>query len=391
MLGGGRAPPGENDMDYYELLGVSRTASADEIKSSYRKLALKYHPDRNKEEGAQEKFAQISEAYAVLSDAEKRAHYDRFGSAPGAGGMPGGDPFGGMGGMGGAGFDPMDIFEQLFGGAVGGRGRRGPARGDDLETEARVSLLQARAGEEIEVSIDRLTTCEHCRGTKSEPGGKPPKTCPTCSGTGAVRAQARTIFGVVETQQPCPTCRGEGQIIEDPCTVCKGRGRTLKNETVKVKLPRGIDEGYRIRVAGYGNEGPGGNGDLYVHIDMEPHPELRREAEHLIYTARIGFATAALGGAVTVPTLDGPQTVEVKPGTQHGELHRLRGQGMPRLQGAGTGDLIVEYDVTIPKPGQLNDEAREALRAYARAVGDEVPSEKHEGFFDKVGKIFRGE
>lgn len=374
-------------MDYYELLGVAKTASADEIKSAYRKLALKYHPDRNKEEGAAAKFTQINEAYAVLSDAEKRAHYDRYGSAPSAG-MPGGDPFGGMGG---AGFDPMDIFEQLFGGAMGGaRGRRGPARGDDLETEAHVTLLQARAGDEVEVSVDRLTTCEHCAGTKTEPGGRSPKPCATCGGGGTVRAQARTIFGVVETQQTCPTCRGEGQLIQDPCTVCKGRGRTLKAEKVKVKLPRGIDEGYRIRVSGMGNEGPGGNGDLYVHIEMETHPTLRREQEHLIHTARIGFAKASLGGKVEVPTLDGPQAVEVKPGTQHGELHRLPGQGMPRLQGRGNGDLIVEFQVAVPKPSQLNPEAREALIAYARAVGDEV-NEKHEGFFDRIGKIFGGD
>ncbi|MFD2610425.1 molecular chaperone DnaJ [Deinococcus taklimakanensis] len=374
-------------MDYYELLGVARTAGADEIKSAYRKLALKFHPDRNKEPGAAEKFTQINEAYAVLSDTEKRAHYDRFGTAPGAG-MPGGDPFGGMGG---AGFDPMDLFEQLFGGAVGGRGgRRGPARGDDLETEAHVTLHQARAGEEIEVNVDRLTECDHCHGSKTEPGGKPPVTCTTCGGAGAVRGQARTIFGVMETQQPCPTCRGEGQLVVDPCTVCKGRGRTLKSDTVKVKLPKGIDEGYRIRVAGMGNEGPGGNGDLYVHIEMEPHPELQREAEHLVYTAPIGFARAVLGGQISVPTLDGPVTVDVKPGTQHGDLHRLRGQGMPRLQASGSGDLVVQYELHVPKPGQLSPEAREALEAYARAVGDEV-TEKHEGFFDKVGKIFRGD
>lgn len=369
-------------MDYYELLGVSRTASADEIKSAYRKLALKFHPDRNKEEGAAEKFAQINEAYAVLSDAEKKAHYDRFGSAPSAG-MPGGDPFGGMGGMG---FDPMDIFEQLFGGAVGGMGgRRGPARGDDLETEVQITLQQARNGEEVEVAIDRLTECEHCHGTKSEPGGKPPVTCTTCSGSGYVRGQARTIFGVVETQQPCPTCKGDGKMVVDPCTVCHGRGRTLKSEAIKVKLPKGIDEGYRIRVSGQGNEGPGGNGDLYVHIALEPHPQLERQDENLIFPARIGFATAALGGHLEVPTLDGPQTIEIKPGTQHGELHRLRGQGMPRLQGSGVGDLIVEYQVVIPK--NLNAEAKEALRAYARAVGDEVP-EEHEGLLGKIGKLF---
>lgn len=373
-------------MDYYELLGVSKTAGADEIKSAYRKLALKYHPDRNKEEGAAEKFAQINEAYAVLSDADKRAHYDRFGTAPGAG-MPGGDPFGGMGGVG---FDPMDLFEQLFGGmgGMGGAARRGPARGDNIETEARVTLLQARAGEEITVEIDRLTTCEHCHGSKSEPGGKPPKTCPQCNGTGSVRGQARTIFGMIETQQPCPTCHGEGQIIEEPCTVCKGRGRTLKAEKINVKLPPGIDEGYRIRVAGKGHEGPGGAGDLYVHIEMEPHPNLRREGEHLIYTAKIGFAQAALGGQITVPTLDGPQELEVKAGTQHGELHQLRGQGMPRLQRSGSGDLVVQYEINVPKPGQLSPEAREALEAYARAVGDEV-QDRPEGFFDKVGKLFK--
>lgn len=371
-------------MDYYELLGVERTANADEIKSAYRKLALKYHPDRNKEEGAAEKFAQINEAYAVLSDEEKRAHYDQFGSAPGTG-MPGGDPFGGMGG---AGFDPMDIFEQLFGGAMSGRGR-GPARGDDLETEVHITMEQARAGAEIEIDVDRLTECEHCQGSRTEPGGRPPKICTVCQGAGTVRAQARTIFGVVETQQACKNCRGEGKIIIDPCTHCQGRGRKLKKEKVKVKLPRGIDEGYRIRVAGEGNEGPGGNGDLFVHIEMEPHPELLREAEHLIYRANIGFATAVLGGKITVPTLDGPQEVEIKGGTQHGDLHRLRGQGMPRLQGVGSGDLVVEYLINVPKPSQLNEEAQNALRAYAEAMGDDVP-EKHTGFLGKVGKIFKG-
>ncbi len=369
------------NVDYYELLEVKRTASGDEIKSSYRKLALKFHPDRNKEEGAAQQFAQINEAYAVLSDSEKRAHYDRFGSAPSAAGMPGGDPFGA------AGFDPMDIFEQLFGGAVGGRGRRGPARGDDIEVEISVTLEQARTGAQIPVQADRMSQCEHCHGKKGEPGGKPPQMCPTCRGAGQVQAQARTIFGNIMTQQPCPTCRGEGQIIEEPCTVCRGRGRTLKSETVQVALPKGIDEGYRIRVAGKGHEGPGGAGDLYVHIEMTKHPELQREAEHLIFPAKISFPLAALGGQISVPTLDGPQSVELRPGTQHGDMHRLRGQGMPRLQGSGTGDLVVVYEVEVPKA--LKGDAREALAAYARATGEEVP-EQH-GLFDKIGKIFRGE
>lgn len=373
-------------MDYYELLGVAKTADADEIKSAYRKLALKFHPDRNKEAGAAEQFSKINEAYAVLSDPEKRAHFDRFGSAPGQGSMPGGDPFGGQG------FDPMDIFEQLFGGgAFGGRsGRRGPARGDDLETELHVTLEQAREGAEVEVQVDRLTTCEHCHGQRSEPGGKPPKTCTTCSGAGVVNAQARTIFGNVMTQQPCPTCRGEGVLIEEPCTVCRGRGRTLKAETVTVKLPKGIDEGYRIRVSGMGHEGPGGPGDLYAHIEMEPHAELRREAEHLVYVARLPYPRMVLGGKVSVPTLDGPQELEVKAGTQHGEMSRLRGQGMPRLQASGTGDLVVVFEVDVPKPGQLSAEARGSLTDYAAHIGDEVHEHKG-GFFEKIGKVIRGE
>ena len=370
-------------MDYYELLGVARTADADEIKSAYRKLALKYHPDRNKEAGAPEQFARINEAYAVLSDPEKRAHFDRFGSAPPSGG-PGGDPFGG-------GFDPMDLFEQLFGGGGGlFGGRRGPARGDDIETELHVTLEQARLGAEVSVEVDRLTKCERCQGKRSEPGGKPPRTCPTCRGAGAVQAQARTIFGNVMTQQPCPTCRGDGQLIEEPCTVCHGRGRTLKAESVTVKLPRGIDEGYRIRVAGMGNEGPGGPGDLYAHIEMEPHPELRREAEHLIYVARLPYPRLVLGGKVSVPTLDGAQELEVKPGTQHGETARLRGQGLPRLQASGVGDLVVVYEVDVPKPGQLSAEARDALGEYAHHIGDEVV-EHREGFFERIGKVIRGE
>ncbi|WP_424949297.1 molecular chaperone DnaJ [Deinococcus sp.] len=372
-------------MDYYELLGVAKTADADEIKSAYRKLALKFHPDRNKEVGAAEQFSKINEAYAVLSDPEKRAHFDRFGQAPGTPGMPG-DPFGGQG------FDPMDIFEQLFGGGMFGNrgGRRGPARGDDLETELHVSLEQAREGAEVQVEVDRLTTCEHCHGNRSEPGGRPPKTCPTCSGSGVVGAQARTIFGNVMTQQPCPTCRGEGVLIEDPCTVCRGRGRTLGTEQVTVKLPKGIDEGYRIRVSGMGHEGPGGPGDLYAHIEMEPHPELRREAEHLIYVARLPYPRMVLGGKVSVPTLDGLHELEVKAGTQHGEMSRLRGQGMPRLQASGTGDLVVVFEVDVPKPGQLSAEAKSTLSEYAAHIGDEV-HEHRGGFFEKIGKVIRGE
>ncbi|PYE56526.1 molecular chaperone DnaJ [Deinococcus yavapaiensis] len=373
-------------MDYYELLGVPRDASADDIKKAYRKLALQYHPDRNKEEGAQEKFAQINAAYAALSDPEKRAHYDRFGSEPSAAGMPG------AGGFGDPNFDPFDLFEQMFGGGLfgGARGGRRVARGEDLETTARITLEDARIGADIEVNIDRLTECEHCHGTRSEPGGTPPKTCGTCGGAGTVTAQTRTILGNIVTQQPCPTCRGEGQIIEDPCKVCRGRGRTLKADRVKVTLPKGIDEGYRIRVSGKGNEGPGGPGDLYVHLEMAPHPDFTREGEHLIHQAKIGVARASFGGKIEVPTLDGPKEIEVKSGTQHGDTVRLRGFGMPRLQASGVGDLVVVFDVQIPKAGNLSKEARAALEAYAREVGEDV-EHKEPNLFERIGKAIRGE
>ncbi|AFZ69212.1 molecular chaperone DnaJ [Deinococcus peraridilitoris] len=372
-------------MDYYELLGVARDAPAEEIKKAYRKLALQYHPDRNKEAGAAEKFAQINAAYATLSDPEKRAHYDRFGSEPSLGGMPG------AGGFGEAGFDPFDLFEQMFGGGLfGGRGGRRAARGEDLETVARISLDQAREGAEIEVGIDRLSQCEHCHGQRSEPGGKPPQSCRTCGGHGVVAQQTRTIFGNVVTQQPCPTCRGEGQVIEDPCTVCRGRGRTLKAERAKVKLPKGIDEGYRIRVAGMGHEGPGGAGDLYVHIELEAHPALEREGEHLIHHAQVSLTRAIFGGKIEVPTLDGNREIEVKSGTQHGETLRLRNQGMPRLQAPGTGDLIVVFDVQVPKASSLSKEARAHLEAYAREVGEDGDL-REPGFFERLGKVIRGD
>ncbi len=205
-----------------------------------------------------------------------------------------------------------------------------------------------------------------------------------------MQAQARTIFGNIMTQQPCPTCRGEGQLIDDPCTVCRGRGRTLREDRVKVKLPRGIDEGYRIRVAGKGHEGPGGPGDLYVHLELEPHPELHRDGDTLIHEANIGITRAVFGGRMEVPTLDGPREIEVKAGTQHGDTVRLRGLGMPRLQAAGTGDLVVVFKVQIPKASGLSRAAREHLEAYAREVGEDADI-KEPGFFEKLGKAIRGD
>lgn len=373
--------------DYYELLGVSRDATPEDIKKAYRKLALQYHPDRNKEAGASETFAAINNAYAVLSDPDKRAHYDRFGSEPSPSGMPGGD--GGFSG------DPFDLFEGLFGGGGGFFGNRGRPQtqpvGEDLEVETEITLDQARNGDEIEVTIDRLTRCEHCAGTASEPGGKAPIACKTCNGHGVVQMQQRTILGSFVTQQVCPSCRGKGKTIVDPCTGCHGRGQVLKQETVKVKLPKGIDEGYRIRVAGQGNYGPGGHGDLFVHLVMAKHPTLLRKGDDLHFIAKIGIAQAILGGVLEVPTLDGPKTVDIKAGTQHGDTINLRGLGMPRLQSIGSGDLIINFVVVIPSAKTLSKEAKEHIENYAQAVGEALPEEHHDGLFERLGKkIFGG-
>jgi molecular chaperone DnaJ len=375
--------------DYYELLGVSKSASPEDIKSAYRKLALKYHPDRNKEEGASEKFASINNAYAALSDPEKRAHYDRFGSEPSSQGMPG------AGDMGGA--DPFDLFEQLFGGGMFGGNRRGGGnpnakpRGEDLQVEAEITLEQAREGAEIELEVDRLVGCTHCNGSRSEPGGKPAVRCTSCNGAGRVQYQQRTILGNFVTEQACPTCKGEGQLLVEPCTKCKGRGRTLSSDKVSVKLPKGIDEGYRIRVSGQGNTGPGGVGDLYVHINLKKHPSLTREEHDLHYTAKIGIAQAILGGSLEVPSLDGPKPIEIRSGTQHGDTLRLRGQGMPRLQASGTGDLIVTFKVDVPNAKNLSKEAKDYLEGYAKVMGENTSSSHQPGFFERLGKVIKGE
>jgi molecular chaperone DnaJ len=379
-------------MDYYELLGVQRSADADEIKRAYRALALKYHPDKNPgNKEAEEKFKQINEAYAALSDPEKRAQYDQFGRVGGPGGFDGGFP-GAGGGVG----DLFDLFNSVFGGGDpfgGARGGRGganrPARGEDLQVEVDITLEQARAGADIEVDVDRLHTCEHCHGRKAEPGGKGLQTCNTCGGSGQVRQTQRTILGNFMTAAPCPTCRGSGEINPEPCTVCHGRGRSIKPDKVTVSLPKGIDGGYRLRVSNQGNHGVNGGppGDLYVLLELAPHPHLTREEDDLHYTASIGLAQAALGAKIEVPTLDGPQTVDVHPGAQPGETIHLRGKGMPRLQARGEGDLIVTLSVGVPK--KLSKRARELLEEYAKETGEAIAPP--EGLLTKLGKAIRGE
>ena len=363
-------------VDYYELLGVSRDADGTTIKTSYRKLALQYHPDRNPDDAeAENRFKSINEAYAVLSDPQKRSRYDRYGTA---------DPQAQFSG------DIFDIFASVFGGAGGfagaaGRRTRGQ-NGEDIEANLHITLGQARIGETVSLEVTRLTLCDRCEGSRSEPGSEGKKTCPTCSGVGQVRAQAQSFFGTVVTNQTCPQCRGLGKIITTPCGKCVGSGRMKATESVEVPLPKGIDGGYRLRVPGEGNVGLDGgrSGDLYVYTHMEPHPHFSRQGDDLLYRLPLGFVQATLGCAFEVPTLDDPEVLKIPAGTQPGTEFRLRGQGMPRLQSVGMGDLIIRAEVEVPK--KLSAKARDLLEAYADEVGEEI--EEHETLLERVRGFF---
>jgi molecular chaperone DnaJ len=362
--------------DYYEILEIARDADAKTIKASYRKLALAYHPDRNPgDAGAEEKFKSINEAYAVLSDPDKRSRYDRYGSVEE--GIP-------------MGSDIFDIFASVFGGgmagAMSGRQRGRGHAGEDLEVRLEVTLEQARAGETVQVGVQRYATCEHCHGERAEPGSSGKETCARCRGAGQVRGQAQSLFGTVITSRTCPDCGGEGQIITHPCTVCDGRGRMFKDDDVDVALPRGIDGGYRLRVPHAGNAGTDGGlaGDLYVYIEMAPHPLFQREGDELHYHLDVGLAQAALGASFEIPTLDGQERLDVPAGTQPATQFRLRGKGMPRLREPGSGDFVITTNVVVPE--RLSAEARELLEAYAVEAGEQV--DDHETVVEKVRNFF---
>ncbi len=370
-------------IDYYQALGVARTADGKEIKIAYRRLALQYHPDRNPgDKNAEEKFKAINEAYAVLSDAERRGRYDRYGSAEGQAQVSG---------------DLFDIFASVFGGgfAQAGRAQRG-VPGEDLEARLSVTLEQAREGATVPVEVRRLGVCGHCQGERAEPGSNGRQRCPTCQGAGQVRQQVQSFFGAVMTQQLCPQCRGLGELITTPCTVCRGSARQEESGEVPVGLPRGIDAGYRLRIPQQGNAGQDGGapGDLYVYIEMEPHPHLERDGDDLYHDLKLGFAQATLGSSFEVPTLDGPEIVQVPAGTQPGSEFRLRGKGMPRLRQVGLGDQVVT--VRLEVPGKLSAKARELLESYAAEMGEEIQEqetlmEKLKGFFGKKKKDDREE
>ena len=357
--------------DYYEVLEVARDADDATIKKAYRKLAMKYHPDRNPDnKEAEEKFKELGEAYEVLSNPEKRAAYDRMGhDAFKNGGMNGAGGGGGFGGF----SDPMDIFAQMFGGGFGGFGGQTRRRqadprqpGSDLRYDLELTLEEAVRGCDKTLKIERLVPCEACGATGSKDGSAGFKTCPTCHGSGVVTRQS----GFFVQQSTCPTCRGAGQTISNPCPACRGEGRVHKDVTITLHVPAGVDTGTKLRSSGNGDAGTHGGetGDLYVFIDIKPHELFSREGQDLHLSMPVPFLTAALGGNLTVPTFDGPTTLKVPAGTGSGTIFRVRGKGVPELRGSGRGDLMVE--LTVETPAKLSSAQTKALQAFGDTLKD---------------------
>jgi molecular chaperone DnaJ len=370
--------------DYYEILGVARTADAATIKSAYRKLAMQFHPDQNPgDKAAEEKFKEINEAYAVLSDPEKRAKFDRFGKAA----------FDGMGPGGGFSGDFSDIFSEVFGEAFGdlfgarpgGRRGNGPERGADLRYDFEISLEQAYSGLEREIVVPREVTCDPCGGAGAEPGTKA-ETCTTCGGAGQVRA-SQGMFRIVRT---CAACGGRGSVVRHPCKACGGRGRVKRDRTLAVKVPQGVEDGTRIRLAGEGDLGQRGGppGDLYIFLSVRPHKLFERDGMELFCRVPVPMTTAALGGDIEVPTIAGAkESLTIVPGAQTGRRFRLKNQGMPRLQGRERGDLHVE--IFVETPVNLTGKQKRLLAEFAEECGvDSHPQTR--GFFDMMKRFFEG-
>ena len=373
--------------DYYEILGVQKNASEDDIKKAYRKLAMKFHPDRNpNDKAAEEKFKEAKEAYEMLSDTSKREAYDRFGHAgvdpnAGGGGGPGGQGFGGFADVFG------DIFGDIFGGAQGGggRGQRSNVfRGADLRYAMDVTLDQAAHGFETEIRVPSWEGCDTCKGTGAKPGTKP-QTCRTCSGQGSVRVQQ----GFFSIQQTCPTCHGSGKVVPDPCETCEGVGRVKRNKTLQVKIPAGIDDGMRIRSAGNGEPGVNGGppGDLYVEIHVKEHAVFQRDGDDLHCHVPVMMTSAALGGTVKVPTLGGSAEIELPEGTQTGKTFRLRGKGIKGVRSSYPGDLYAH--VVIETPVRLTDRQKTLLRDLDATLKDDKHSPQTRSWKDKVKEFFQ--
>ena len=370
--------------DYYDILGVDKGADSKEIKKSYRDLAIKYHPDVSDDEESTEKFKEISEAYAVLSDEEKRQKYDQFGHA-GVDGFSAEDMYQNINFEDiFQGFDVGNIFEMFgFGGGFNRSPQQGPQRGSDIYSEVSITLEEAFTGTEKEIKINADKICPVCEGSKSKPGSNP-ETCPTCQGTGQVKQVTNTILGQMMNVRPCRECRGTGKIITDPCTECNGKGKIRSSKILSVEIPAGVDDGDRMRVAREGNAGerPGLNGDLIVSIHLKNSKQFYREGPHLHFEKQISFVQASLGDKIDIPTVDGKTLeVDIHPGTQSGTVIKLRNQGMPSTSNPIRGNLYVEITVVIPQ--KLNDNQKKLLEEFAEISGEEI-HKIEKGFFDKV-------
>ena len=370
--------------DYYDLLRISRNASEEEVKKSFRRLALEYHPDRNKRDGAEQKFKEINEAYQVLSDPQKRASYDRFGHAGvrtngGARGFEGYENFGGFG----------DIFDAFFGSGFGTRTRTTSARrGADLQYSATIDFEQAVFGTDYEFEIERTETCSKCKGTRSEPGSSTAK-CSNCRGSGQVRRAHQSVFGQFVQVATCGTCRGEGKIITQSCSTCQGTGREQRSPKLAVSIPAGIESGTQMRLSGEGEAGTNGGppGDLYVSIQVKDHPVFQRADHDILYKMRINVAKAVLGTSVTVPTLEGETKLEIPAGTQSGEVLRLKGKGVPHLRSSQRGDQLVSVVVEMPR--SLTEEQRLLFLELAKSLENQAASADAESDDKRWFDIFK--
>jgi len=374
--------------DFYEILGIAKTANEDEIKKAYRKLAIKYHPDKNPDDKqAEEKFKEAAEAYEILSTPEKRQRYNQFGHA-GVGGAQGG----GQGGM-----NMDDIFSQfgdIFGGAFGGGGFGGGrssgrrvTRGTNLRVKVKLSLADIANGVEKKIKVNKQVGCKICSSSGAKNGQF--DTCKTCNGTGAITRVQQTILGAMQTQSTCHTCSGEGRIVKDKCATCHGDGIVREEEVITINIPAGVAEGMQLSMSGKGNAAPraGINGDLLIVIEEEEHPQLKREGNHLIYYLNIAFPDAALGTNVEIPTIEAKAKIKIEPGTQSGKVLRLKGKGLPDVNSYGRGDLLVE--ISIYTPTHLSPDEKKALELLKTSKNFEPnPSKKEKGFFDRMKEYF---
>jgi len=380
--------------DYYEVLGVAKSSSADEIKKAYRKMALKYHPDKNPgDKSAEEKFKEAAEAYDVLSTPDKKARYDQFGHAGMGAGATGGGGFGG--------FSMEDIFSQFgdifgghfggfggFGGFSSGRGGRRVRKGTDMRIRIKLNLKEIMHGVEKKVKITKMVSCDNCSG-KGAVKDSDIVTCSTCNGAGHVTRVTQTFFGSMQSSSPCPTCGGEGKTVKNPCPVCSGSGLVKRPEEISFHIPAGVAQGMQLTVQGKGNAAKGGgvNGDLLVVIEEEPHPELQRDGNDLIYSLFISIPDAVLGSNLEIPSVDGKLRIKVEPGTQSGKILRLRGKGLPDVNGYGRGDLLVYIQIWTPK--KLDKKEKELLESLQSSSNFKPnPAKEDRNFFERMRKVF---